>query len=205
MSILGSEVPISQVTDNNDGSYTVSYQTTVRGRLQVYISLQGRDMPDSPFEVVSDTKVRRGLAQKMLADRRLAREKRNVSTVNEDEGAAAAFDESEEEEGAGGVAGNDESAASEEVQEDTALDKSKASVGRASSAAGEVEEDTEEAEADSAGAKSKNAVPQAKAGSLLDRISRILCCRGTDAATPRAEEVTIESSSGLPKRGEKLF
>ena len=72
-------MPATQLTDNGDGSYTVAYQTTVRGRLQVYVSLNGRDLPDSPFEVVSDTKVRRGLAQKMLADRRLTREKRDVS------------------------------------------------------------------------------------------------------------------------------
>ena len=200
-------MPATQLTDNGDGSYTVAYQTTVRGRLQVYVSLNGRDMPDSPFEVVSDTKVRRGLAQKMLADRRLTREKRDVSTVDEQ---MAMGDESAEEgegEGEGEGDGAEEAGAESAGGGSASLDKS--SLSRASAGGAEdPDPDEDDATAAPAAGKAAGGAPRKKAEpeSLMDRMARLLFCRGSEAETPRAEDPKAQAEgSKLPRRGEKLF
>lgn len=69
VTISGSEFPEIAIVDNQDGTYTVTYQTTVRGTLMVWIGIRGREIPDCPFEVLSDIKVRRKVAQERAAER----------------------------------------------------------------------------------------------------------------------------------------
>ncbi len=42
-----------RIMDNNDGTYTGMYVTQIRGIFQLYVSLGGTEVPDSPFEVGS--------------------------------------------------------------------------------------------------------------------------------------------------------
>jgi len=67
VSIVGSEMPEVTIADNNDGTYTCNYSTTIKGDLQVFIGIKGRELPDCPYEVVSDVKVRRKVAQEKMA------------------------------------------------------------------------------------------------------------------------------------------
>jgi len=62
VSIIGSEMPETTILDNNDGTYTVTYMTQSRGNLNVYIGIKGFELRDCPFDVFSDTKIRRKLA-----------------------------------------------------------------------------------------------------------------------------------------------
>jgi len=84
VSIVGVEVPEVSIQDNDDGTYLVRYQSTVKGVLQVYVGMKGRELVDSPFEVYSDSKVRRKLAQEKaakLASKQSEAEKRRDSSV----------------------------------------------------------------------------------------------------------------------------
>jgi len=63
--MLGAEMPEVTIHDNNDGSYTCSYMTQSRGTLNVFIGIRGFEMRDCPFEVISDTKIRRKKAEEM--------------------------------------------------------------------------------------------------------------------------------------------
>ena len=69
VSIVGSEMPEVSIADNQDGTYTCNYSTTIKGNLQVFVGIKGRELPDCPFEVVSDVKVRRKAAQEKIAAR----------------------------------------------------------------------------------------------------------------------------------------
>jgi hypothetical protein len=69
VSIVGSEMPEVTIADNSDGTYTCNYSTTIKGQLQVFVGIKGRELPDCPFEVVSDVKVRRKAAQEKMAQR----------------------------------------------------------------------------------------------------------------------------------------
>ena len=69
VSIVGAEMPEVSMTDNDDGTYKCTYQSTVPGQLQVYVGIKGRELPDCPFEVVADSKVRRKQAQEKQAQR----------------------------------------------------------------------------------------------------------------------------------------
>ncbi len=198
VSILGSEIPAIQLTDNNNGSYSVTYQTTVRGRLQVYISLNGRDMPESPYEVVSDTKVRRGLAQKMLNERKMAREKSNVSTVNEDTLAAQDSSGNSESE----IDGDDD----DDRQQKRTQREQRKEISPVKSLAAAPEDDGDH-DADEFEEISKNgaaSASQKKSKSLLDRMASVFCRGGGVANTPRSK-LKPDDAAKLPKRGERLF
>ena len=67
VSIVGSEMPEVTIQDNHDGTYLCQYSTSLKGNLQVFIGIKGREIPDCPFEVVSDVKVRRKVAQEKLS------------------------------------------------------------------------------------------------------------------------------------------
>jgi hypothetical protein len=155
-------------------------------------------MPDSPYEVVSDTKVRRGLAQKMLTERKLAREKRNVSTVNDD---ILVVNESSGNSD-GEMDGDDDDDSQDKItriEQPTEISPVKS---KATAAAEDDEHDVDEL-----GETSTNAAtsaPKNKSNSLLERMARMFCRGGGDAGTPRSEPKP-EDAAKLPKRGERLF
>ena len=60
-------MPEVTIQDNHDGTYLCQYSTSLKGNLQVFIGIKGREIPDCPFEVVSDVKVRRKVAQEKLS------------------------------------------------------------------------------------------------------------------------------------------
>jgi hypothetical protein len=87
VSIVGSEMPEVTIQDNSDGTYTCNYSTTIKGNLQVFVGIRGRELPDCPYEVVSDVKVRRKAAQEKLAARAgkvdIAEKKRNEAMLRQ--------------------------------------------------------------------------------------------------------------------------
>lgn len=58
-SLVGPDKCSVRVKDNGDGTYTGTYQTGIRGIFQLYVSLGGVEIPDSPYEIISEKKLRR--------------------------------------------------------------------------------------------------------------------------------------------------
>jgi filamin len=70
VSIMGAEnVEDPDIQDNRDGTYTVTYTTQMKGNLQVFVGMRGRELSDCPFDVISDVKLRRKEAMQMKEER----------------------------------------------------------------------------------------------------------------------------------------
>lgn len=61
--------PLTRLWPSRDGSYTVSYSAQMSGNLQVFIGMRGRELPDCPFDVISDYKLRRKEALQIKAQK----------------------------------------------------------------------------------------------------------------------------------------
>jgi hypothetical protein len=154
-------------------------------------------MPDSPYDVVSDTKVRRGLAQKMMNERKMAREKRNVSTVNDD---ILVVNES-----SGNSEGEIDDDDDDSQDKRTQIEQPKEiSPVKSKATAPENDGDHDADELEETSNNAATSAPQNNSNSLLDRMARMFCRGRGDANTPRSEPKP-EDAAKLPKRGERLF
>uniref|UniRef100_A0A7S1DTW6 Ig-like domain-containing protein n=3 Tax=Hemiselmis andersenii TaxID=464988 RepID=A0A7S1DTW6_HEMAN len=89
----------AEVHDERDGTYTVTYKSDMKGNLQVMIGIRGRDLPDCPFDVISDVKLRRKEALKRLEEKRSLKAKKGRKKQVEVEESSSGSSGEEEEEG----------------------------------------------------------------------------------------------------------